>query len=115
MTEAGATFYTTGMEHSPTSATGTGWEPTPWHATQRAAEEERRVRPVVNHSGPSPALKLPRCEASVVQSVADRCSTLFAIELDLQFRHGRPYRGTAYQTISAGAAPAASYVLAARG
>ena len=23
-----ATFYTTGMEHSPTSATGTGW----WHA-----------------------------------------------------------------------------------
>ena len=27
----------TGKEHSPTSATGTGWEPTPWHATQRAA------------------------------------------------------------------------------
>jgi hypothetical protein len=34
-----ATFYTSGMEHSPTSATGTGWEPTPWHATQRAAWE----------------------------------------------------------------------------
>jgi hypothetical protein len=34
-----ATFYTTGMEHSPTSATGAGWEPTPWHATQRAAWE----------------------------------------------------------------------------
>jgi hypothetical protein len=32
-----ATLYTTGMEHSPTSATGTGWERTPWHATQRAA------------------------------------------------------------------------------
>ena len=32
-----ATFHTTGMEHSPTSATGTGWERTPWHATQRAA------------------------------------------------------------------------------
>jgi uncharacterized protein len=32
-----ATFYTTGMEHSPTSATGTGWQRTPWHATQRAA------------------------------------------------------------------------------
>jgi hypothetical protein len=32
-----ATFYTSGMEHSPTSATGTGWESTPWHATQRAA------------------------------------------------------------------------------
>ena len=34
-----ATFYTTGMEHSPTSATGTGRERTPWHATQRAAWE----------------------------------------------------------------------------
>ena len=34
-----ATFYTTGMEHSPTSATGTGWESTPWHATQRVAWE----------------------------------------------------------------------------
>ena len=29
-----AIFYTTGMEHSPTSATGTGWERTPWHAVQ---------------------------------------------------------------------------------
>ena len=37
-----ATFYTTGMEHSPTSATGTGWEPTPWHATQLAAWEALR-------------------------------------------------------------------------
>jgi hypothetical protein len=27
----------TGMEHSPTSATGTAWERTPWHLTQRAA------------------------------------------------------------------------------
>jgi len=34
-----ATFYTTGMEHSPTSATGTGWERTPWHAVQGAARE----------------------------------------------------------------------------
>jgi hypothetical protein len=34
-----ATFYTTGMEHSPTSATGTGWERTPWRATQWAAWE----------------------------------------------------------------------------
>jgi hypothetical protein len=37
-----ATFYTTGMEHSPTSVTGTGWEPTPWHATQQAAWEALR-------------------------------------------------------------------------
>ena len=35
-----ATFYVTGMEHSPTSATGTAWERTPWHATQRAAGED---------------------------------------------------------------------------
>jgi hypothetical protein len=31
-----AAFYTTGMEHSPTSATGTGWERTPWHAKRSA-------------------------------------------------------------------------------
>ena len=37
-----ATFYTTGMEHSPTSATGTGRERTPWQATQRAAWEALR-------------------------------------------------------------------------
>ena len=32
-----ATFYTTGMEHSITSATGSAWERTPWHAVQGAA------------------------------------------------------------------------------
>jgi hypothetical protein len=36
-----ATFNSTGLEHLPTSATGTGWERTPWHATQRAAWEAR--------------------------------------------------------------------------
>jgi hypothetical protein len=36
-----ATFYTTGMEHSPTSATGTAWERTPWRATQRAGRGVR--------------------------------------------------------------------------
>ena len=34
-----ATFYTTGMELSPTIATGIAWERTPWHATQREAWE----------------------------------------------------------------------------
>ena len=34
-----ATFYTSGMEHSVTSATGSAWEPMPWHAVQRAAWE----------------------------------------------------------------------------
>jgi len=33
---------TTGVEHSPTSATGSGWERTPWHATQRAGWEALR-------------------------------------------------------------------------
>src|SRR5215510_13423675 len=37
-----ATFYTTGMEHSPTSAIGTNWTKTPWHAVQRAAWEALR-------------------------------------------------------------------------
>jgi hypothetical protein len=42
-----ATFYTTGMEHWPTSAPGTAWEQTPWRATQRAAwaSDESRHRP----------------------------------------------------------------------
>jgi hypothetical protein len=31
--------------HSPTSATGTGWEPTPWHATQRAVLMDSSVSP----------------------------------------------------------------------
>jgi hypothetical protein len=34
-----APCYTTGMEHTSPSATGTAWECTPWHATQRAAWE----------------------------------------------------------------------------
>jgi hypothetical protein len=37
--EPRSTFYATGMEHSATSATGTGWERTPWHAVQSAAWE----------------------------------------------------------------------------
>jgi hypothetical protein len=39
-----ATFYTTGMEHSPTAATGTGWQSTPWHATERALKKRRQDR-----------------------------------------------------------------------
>ena len=37
-----ATFYTSGMEHSPTSATGTGWERTPWRAVQVAGWQALR-------------------------------------------------------------------------
>jgi hypothetical protein len=38
-----ATFYTTGIEHSPTSETGSAWKHTPWHATERAAWEALRA------------------------------------------------------------------------
>jgi hypothetical protein len=72
-----ATFYTTGMEHSPTSATGTRWERTPWHATQGqrgwlSSVWTRRRRPVptmrANRSGsrpphPDPAHAPPRSAA----------------------------------------------------
>jgi len=34
-----ATFYTTGMEHSITSATASAWERMPWHAVQGAARD----------------------------------------------------------------------------
>ena len=39
--DEGIAVYTPRMEHSPTSATGTGWEPTPWKAVPRAAWETR--------------------------------------------------------------------------
>ena len=37
-----ATFYTTGMEHSPTSAIGTNWNRTRWRAVQVAAWDALR-------------------------------------------------------------------------
>ena len=37
-----ATFYSSGLEHSPTSATGSAFEPTPWHAVQVAARDALR-------------------------------------------------------------------------
>jgi hypothetical protein len=36
-----ATFYTTGMEHSATSATGSGWARTPWRATRVVGNKPR--------------------------------------------------------------------------
>ena len=36
--------------HSPTSATGTGWERTPWHATQRAAWETLKKMSATNYT-----------------------------------------------------------------
>jgi hypothetical protein len=61
-----ATFYTTGMEHSPTSATGTGWERTPWHATQRAAWEALRQSPAVKRmSEMTSTLRLERRDSTL--------------------------------------------------
>ena len=44
-----ATFYTTGMEHSPTSATATAWERRAWRATQRAAWMAKPRREKMRH------------------------------------------------------------------
>ena len=46
-----ATLYTTGMEHSPTSATGTARERTPRHAVQRAAWEALKKAEEDPHGG----------------------------------------------------------------
>jgi hypothetical protein len=40
-----ATFYTSGMEHSPTSATGTGWERTPWMEWKSPTTKDRTPPP----------------------------------------------------------------------
>src|SRR5712692_6726073 len=45
------TFYTTGMEHSITSATASAWERTPWHAVQSAARDALRQAEEQRHSG----------------------------------------------------------------
>ena len=46
-----ATFYTTGMEHSPTSAIGTGWGRTPWHAAEKLEWVARTIsrRPALTY------------------------------------------------------------------
>ena len=44
-----ATFYTTGMEHSITSATASAWERTPWHAVQGAARDALRQAEELEH------------------------------------------------------------------
>ena len=44
-----ATFYTTGMEHSVTSATASAWDRTPWHAVQGAARDALRQADELEH------------------------------------------------------------------
>ena len=60
-----ATFYTTGMEHSPTSATGT-WR-TPWHATQRAAWEAFSPSKVADSIGHAMSKTRSKCSMSSVR------------------------------------------------
>jgi len=73
-------LYTSGMEHSPTSATGTAREPTPWRATRRAAWEALKKRFLVTmRSGLPPALII-----LVLASAAHARHVLFA---------GRAYNG----------------------
>jgi hypothetical protein len=55
-----ATFYTTGMEHSITSATASAWERTPWHAVQGAGAgraETGRGGPMMGRWGNALILK----------------------------------------------------------
>ena len=67
-----ATFYTTGMEHSPTSATGSAWGA---HAVARDAAGglggAQEGRDELTVRGPTrSALELPRCEGLAITSYA---------------------------------------------
>jgi hypothetical protein len=66
------------MEHSPTSATGTGWERTPWHATQRAASEAlRQVSRAAAHDPDATVMSPSARRADVVSQDAVLFSFLF--------------------------------------
>jgi hypothetical protein len=54
-----ATFYVTGIEHSLTADTASAWEPTPWHATRRAAGglSNARARTVIDPVHPTTAFR----------------------------------------------------------
>jgi hypothetical protein len=59
-----ATFYMTGMEHSPTSATGTACEAAPWRAVQGAARDALR-----RADGPKPKTEKKAAIAAPVSRV----------------------------------------------
>jgi hypothetical protein len=79
-----ATFYTIGMEHSPTSATGTAWERTPWHATQRAAWEA-----LGDQSNPNERLQLWRLPLVIPDcvAIAMEANGLRALRQRIDFDH----------------------------
>ena len=64
-----ATFDAIGIEHSPTSATGTGWERTPWHANSAGGVED---------DAGAPRVRLARLAALMVKDLhtpVDNCLT----------------------------------------
>jgi hypothetical protein len=88
-----ATFYTTRMEHSPTAATGSAWERTPWHRDAAGGvgdvEKDRpdRVSSALHHPLDLGALELPRRVAAHVEMVAIEVRRhAVAIEFDLQLQ-----------------------------
>src|SRR5437667_79975 len=79
-----ATFYVTGMEHSPTSATGTGWERTPWHARQRAAWEALRKADKGGAAGAQPAELIYRIGFLGASSLSTHASRVEAFRAGLR-------------------------------
>jgi hypothetical protein len=55
-----ATFYTTGMEHSHTSATVTAWERTPWRSIARPTALE--IKPIASSATVKPRKTKPRLQ-----------------------------------------------------
>jgi hypothetical protein len=82
-----ATFYTTGTEHSPTSATGTGWERTPWHATQRATWEALKRADCAGYAQVRNRASCPprsrRARAAAVERRISRAHRVFPMQLQI--------------------------------
>jgi hypothetical protein len=96
-----ATFYTSGMEHSPTSATGTAWERTPWHAAmtsrQKWLAQELWARAAIETRLLASAQPDCQCLLGLHQSdvprVAPRCplrTPLHVVPFDQKLRRVRP-------------------------
>src|SRR5215470_17253498 len=107
-----ATFYTTGLEHSQTSATaprGSG------DATQRGSvggveASESRLGSVFL---PLPALKFPSHKAPMMEAIVNQ-SARRSVEFNLELGHVRLQQFAAYRTDPSSPAAAPRAVLAAR-
>jgi hypothetical protein len=65
-----ATFCTTGMEHSPTSATSAARERAPWHTARRACLEH--IEGTLKGIGVADSFDLTAIAASFIASAAGR-------------------------------------------